>query len=310
MYDLPLRLKATIHYHHFTRNIREVARIYDVGRSTVSRWVKNTPLTSTPVKVKRTRVTKYPDLDRLVVDELRSNPFKTCMELSYTLRQRHDVIVSRATVHRAVKRNNLTYKLAMRSRTHQIKNMSHPFYALLDPYNADTIAIDETCFYHNDSPRRGWGPTGVRVPKKPSCSRVKTSFLLAIDRAGIVKHESLAGNFNSISFAAFLETLPDGKNIIMDNVAFHRSNVVKSVAVRKRLTLNFIPPYSPWHNPVEYAFSSMKARYRKLRLAHGNVASHITMSLESIDSTMTSNLFDHAQKLYRQDLQEAELNGR
>jgi hypothetical protein len=27
---LPLRLEATIHYHHhFTRNIREVARIYD-----------------------------------------------------------------------------------------------------------------------------------------------------------------------------------------------------------------------------------------------------------------------------------------
>jgi transposase len=236
------------------------------------------------------------------MDELRSNPFKTCAELSCTLLQRHDVMVSKATVHRAVKRNNLTYKLAMRSRVHQTKNLNHPFYALRDPYDADTIAVDETCFYHNDSPRRGWGLAGVRVPKKPSCSRVKTSFLLAIDRAGIVRHESIAGNFNSVSFAAFLETLPNEKNVIMDNVAFHRSNIVKDVAMRKHLTLNFIPPYSPWHNPVEYAFSSIKARYRKLRLARGNVESHIAASLESVDSSMTSNLFDHAQRLYRQDL--------
>jgi hypothetical protein len=88
----------------------------------------------------------------------------------------------------------------------------------------------------------------------------------------------------------------------MDNVAFHRSKIVRDVALRKRLTLNFIPPYSPWHNPVEYAFSSMKAHYRKLRLTQGNVVSHIDKSLAKVDPSMTSNLFDHAERLYRDDL--------
>jgi hypothetical protein len=108
--------------------------------------------------------------------------------------------------------------------------MSHPFYALLDPYNADTIAIDETCFYHNDSPRRVG--TNRCTCQETSCSRVKTSFLLAIDRAGIVKHESFR-KLQLHILRSVSETLPDGKNIIMDNVAFHRSNVVKSVAVRE-----------------------------------------------------------------------------
>lgn len=240
MYDLALKLKVAIHYQHFVKNVREVARIYNVGRSSVSRWTTESSTSGTSAKLKRARATKYPDLDKRVFNFLQVHPYTTCSELSYMLRQHHDIIVSRATVHRSIHRNKLSYKLAMRSRDHQAKNLDHTFYSLENPYCNDTIAVDETCFYHNDSPRRGRSLSGHRVPKKPAYSRVKTSFLLAIDRTGIVRSGSRSGNYNSTSFAAFMEMLPNNKNIIMDNVAFHRSKIVRDIALKKGFTLNYI----------------------------------------------------------------------
>jgi transposase len=139
----------------------------------------------------------------------------------------------------------------------------------------------------------------VYVPKKPSCSRVKTSFLLAIDRAGIVRHESI-GKFQ----LCVVRSVPGNfaeKECHHGQRSFHRSNIVKDVAMRKHLTLNFIPPYSPWHNPVEYAFSSIKALDIESQTCSRQRGVSLPRAFESVDSSMTSKP-DHAQRLYRQDL--------
>lgn len=57
--------------------------------------------------------------------------------------------------------------------------------------------------------------------------------------------------------------LRPGDIVIMDNLSSH-----KRVAVRERIeaagaTLRFLPPYSPDFNPIEKAFSRLKAMLRK-----------------------------------------------
>jgi transposase len=49
--------------------------------------------------------------------------------------------------------------------------------------------------------------------------------------------------------------------ILLDNVAFHHARQVAQVAEAKKLTLLYVPPYSPWYNPVETVFSLVKRRY-------------------------------------------------
>jgi hypothetical protein len=39
-----------------------------------------------------------------------------------------------------------------------------------------------------------------------------------------------------------------------------------NVLFRQKMTLNYIPPYCPWYNPVEYAFSNIKRVFRRQRL--------------------------------------------
>ncbi len=57
--------------------------------------------------------------------------------------------------------------------------------------------------------------------------------------------------------------LQPGDVVIMDNLSSH-----KRVSVRERIeaagaTLRFLPPYSPDFNPIEKAFSILKAMLRK-----------------------------------------------
>jgi len=59
--------------------------------------------------------------------------------------------------------------------------------------------------------------------------------------------------------------------VIMDNLSSHKRAAVKEKIEAVGATLRFLPPYSPDFNPIEKAFSHLKAMLRKAgeRTAHG-----------------------------------------
>ena len=86
-----------------------------------------------------------------------------------------------------------------------------------------------------------------------------------MDVTGVVALETKDGSYNTKSFAAFVERLPRNRTVLLDNVSFHKSKSVRSVANERNIKLVFIPPYSPWFNPIELAFGQAKSLYRKMR---------------------------------------------
>ena len=58
-------------------------------------------------------------------------------------------------------------------------------------------------------------------------------------------------------------TLSKGDIVILDNVAFHKSETAAEMVRAKGAWLLFLPPYSPDPNPIEMAFSKLKALLRK-----------------------------------------------
>ena len=73
------------------------------------------------------------------------------------------------------------------------------------------------------------------------------------------------------AFLAYVEhvlvpTLKPGDIVVMDNLACHRSAVVRNAIRQAGAELRFLPPYSPDFNPIEMAFSKFKA-YLKRRAA-------------------------------------------
>ena len=73
---------------------------------------------------------------------------------------------------------------------------------------------------------------------------------------------------NGAAFLAYVEqvlvpTLKLGDVVIMDNLPAHKSAATREAIERAGATLVFLPPYSPDFNPIEMAFSKLKAIMRK-----------------------------------------------
>jgi len=78
----------------------------------------------------------------------------------------------------------------------------------------------------------------------------------------------LDGPMNGAWFQAYVEqvlapTLSPGDVVIMDNLAAHKSTAVRLAIEATGARLEFLPPYSPDLNPIENAFSKLKAMLRK-----------------------------------------------
>jgi transposase len=79
----------------------------------------------------------------------------------------------------------------------------------------------------------------------------------------------LDGPINGDWFEAYvaqvlLPTLRPGDVVIMDNLSSHKRASVRAMIETKGATLRFLPPYSPDFNPIEMAFSKLKALLRKI----------------------------------------------
>ena len=57
--------------------------------------------------------------------------------------------------------------------------------------------------------------------------------------------------------------LQPGDVVIMDNLSSHKRASVRERIEAAGATLRFLPPYSPDFNPIEKAFSHLKAMLRK-----------------------------------------------
>jgi transposase len=104
---------------------------------------------------------------------------------------------------------------------------------------------------------------------------------LAFD--GVLAGMSVAAATGTAVFLAFTEQVlvpalrerPDAI-VVMDNLAAHKADVVRSALDRAGLSHRYLPPYSPDLNPIERAWSKLKTRLR----AEG------TRSREALDAAL------------------------
>jgi transposase len=78
----------------------------------------------------------------------------------------------------------------------------------------------------------------------------------------------LDGPVNGVWFQAYVDqilvpTLSLGDVVIMDNLGSHKGTQVRASIETAGARLLYLPPYSPDFNPIENAFSKLKALLRK-----------------------------------------------
>ena len=117
--------------------------------------------------------------------------------------------------------------------------------------------------------RHGRCRRGERLRSGVPHGHWKTTTLVAgLRRTGMVAPMVLDGSTNGDWFEAYVRQVlvPDlrrGDVVIMDNLSSHKRASVREAIEAVGARLLFLPPYSPDFNPIEKAFSRLKAMLRK-----------------------------------------------
>lgn len=95
-----------------------------------------------------------------------------------------------------------------------------------------------------------------------------TTFIAALRLHGMTAPMLLDGAMHGAAFLAYVEqvlvpTLSSGDIVVMDNLPAHKTAAARQAIEATGATLHFLPPYSPDFNPIEMAFSKLKAFLKK-----------------------------------------------
>jgi transposase len=136
----------------------------------------------------------------------------------------------------------------------------------LDP--ARLVFIDETWASTNMARRYGRCRRGQRLRSAVPHGHWKTTtFIAGLRLTGIVAPMVLDGPINGRSFQTWVDRMliPDlcPGDIIMDNLSSHKRPGVQASIEAAGAAVRYLPPYSPDFNPIEMAFSKIKAHLRK-----------------------------------------------
>jgi transposase len=137
----------------------------------------------------------------------------------------------------------------------------------LDPERL--IFIDETWTTTNMARKCGRAKKGERLRAGVPHGHWKTTtFVAGLRVTGMVAPMVLDGPINGIWFQAYVEqilvpALSPGDIVIMDNLGSHKGSKVRAAIEAVGAKLLYLPPYSPDFNPIENAFSKLKAMLRK-----------------------------------------------
>lgn len=154
----------------------------------------------------------------------------------------------------------------------------------------DMVSIDEARF-NNQIIRTQGREKKYEKSKKTRETQKRSNFtlFLAVSKDHI-KHQkttilyTTANNFFEF-IKELITKLQPRLTLIIDNASFYKSNELKRFIETYSHKIIFIPPYSPFLNPVELCFSNLKAFVRKQNiLRHGDLPSYIKFIIDQLES--------------------------
>jgi transposase len=150
------------------------------------------------------------------------------------------------------------------------------------------------------APRYGWAPRGERAWGKAPTNRGKnTTLLAAMTPEGLLASLRVEGAANTEVFLTYLDkvlcpALRPGQTVVMDNLSVHKATAVRGRIEARGCRLLFLPRYSPDFNPIEGAFSKLKAFLRRAQArTREALEAAIDAGLQTITARDAQGWFKH-----------------
>jgi transposase len=131
------------------------------------------------------------------------------------------------------------------------------------------LFVDESSTNVALTPRYGRAPKGERARgRAPRNWGKNVTLISSIGSEGMGPSMSIEGPSDTDSFGIYVREilapkLKAAQIVVMDNLSVHKGKWVRELIERRGCQLWLLPPYSPDFNPIEEAFSKVKALLRR-----------------------------------------------
>ncbi len=164
------------------------------------------------------------------------------------------------------------------------------------------VFVDESGFSTKMARLRGWAPKGERCRAAiPHGHWKTTTFVAGLTLSGFCAPMLLDGPMDGEAFLAYgasrcsAPALQPGDIVIMDNLPAHKVAGVCEAIEAVGASLLYLPPYSPDFNPIENAFSKLKAHVRKAAARTvETLDAAVAAALNTFRPNECENFFAHA----------------
>ncbi len=213
---------------------------------------------------------RRPELADPVAEAIEKTPDATLGEI----RLGHGSLLSIATLWRLVRDLGLTFKKKSLRAAEQdrpdVKERRARWPSEIAGVPARSwVFLDETAASTNMTRRYGRSRRGKRlVMSVPHGHRKTSTLVVGLRLGGLTAPTVVDGAMDGATFLAYIEqqlvpTLVAGDVVVMDNLPSHKKAGVREAIEAVGARLLYLPLYSPDLNPIELAFSKLKALLRK-----------------------------------------------
>ena len=284
---------------------REAAEYYEISASSAIKWMQRWHATgSVAPKPSGGSVSPLEKHGRWLLALIAKQPDLTLDEIVAAMRKGR-IAGSRSAVWRFFQRHNISFKKNLRAAEQERADIARARrrwmrdQRMFEP--ARLVFIDETATSTNMVRVRGRCPRGMRlIGHVPHGHWKRLTFVAGLRRRRMVAPFVLDGAMNGATFVAYLKrclvpTLKRGDVVMLDSLPAHRVAGVREAIETAGATLRYLPKYSPDLNPIEQAFSKLKAHLRK---AAERTIPRLSRRIGALAATFSAqecaNYFSHA----------------
>lgn len=255
-------------------SLTQISRALAVSRVTLWRWQRAPPRDQSAARPTRRKLDQRMSL--ALVRHFQHHNTITLQQAALWLVATFGVTVTIATVGNYCRRLSITYKKASKAYTEMSESRAAQWLQdIAVGFGPHVIALDEAAFFYNHVRGYAWSTKGSRaIVKRPGVRGQAHSLLLCIGMTGVIHWQLYTGAVKAVDFTKFLQDLPRGSSLVLDNCQIHRAtNVLKrqglqtvaEVAAESGIELRYLPPYAPTLNPVELCFNAIRTHVKKER---------------------------------------------
>lgn len=305
---------------------KEATEAYDISEATISRIIKKEKQRKegvVPPQKKRGR--KSPLTEEVMIWLLRQieeKSYLTIEEMKGLVEKHFQLETSKSAIERALLSYDVTWKcilpIPVNWNTEEALERRASFLKeLLDfsNFGRPVVFIDESSFNLHIQRSKGRSVSGYPAILSTVPKGKRITLIAALGEQGIIYYRLKTHSASDTSrgttaedFRQFLfdlvPKLPQNTLIILDNAKIHHANSLQSIwelLSVKNFEKLFLPPYSPFLNPIEYAFNDMKAHVKsKAPSKKAQLKTAIEEAIQGITSEKAKAFIDHSRKFYPQ----------